>query len=128
MPQKLRKQAIVAEAPRDEGQPDLGHDGSGASQQRSKAHAKKKAKTVEKKYYKILMDLIRITRFLASVQLFDCVWRVVFHELRETWGEADAAEYLFKTYFQGVPTNVVFVEFGCIPGLLEPKIYNSDAG
>ena len=52
------------------------------------------------------MDLIASTRFLASVQLFDCIWRVIFHELREILEEPDAADYLTSTYFREVPVLV----------------------
>lgn len=75
----------------------------------AKNTGKEEGQADKEKYYKMVMDLIGATRFLPSVQLFDCIWRAAFHELREVLEEPDAAEYLCNTYFHEVPLQVAAI-------------------
>ena len=66
------------------------------------AETKKMPKTVRKFHYDTILQLIRKTRLLPPVQLFDAVWRVIFHIMRAQWKEPHAADYLYQTDFSEV--------------------------
>eukprot|EP00973_Karenia_brevis_P047694 6619965-Karenia_brevis.AAC.1 len=60
------------------------------------------------------MQFVEKTRFLASVQLFDAIWRVLFHCMRNLWHEPEAAAYMFDTYFLDIPADMIKKIYKCV--------------
>ncbi len=58
----------------------------------------RRQQTFRKKYLDLLLRLLRDTRFLPTLQLYDACWRVIF-AMMSHWGEAVASAYLRNTYF-----------------------------
>ena len=81
-----------------------------ATQPKAKAKGKAKGKRkdqVVKKYKSQFMAALDKTRILASLQLYDALWRVIFHMMEHKWKEPVAAQYLFDWYFKEVPLDVL---------------------
>ena len=91
LPSKLEHNAVEAEEASDD-------EGTECKAKTSK----KKQKKIKKKYFGECIQLIDKTRFLPTLQLFDAIWRVIFHCARNVWHEGNTAKYLSDTYFQEV--------------------------
>ncbi len=79
LPKQLVKQTIVA-----------------ADEHKGK---KRGPKSVNKKYFKDVMEMLNSTRAVASLELFDALWKVFFYVL-DRQGEGITVRYLQKTYFK----------------------------
>ena len=66
---------------------------------KGKGKGKGRSKVVEKKYFGTCIQLIKLTRFAPTLQLFDGLWRVFLHVLEHVYREPHAAAYLRATYF-----------------------------
>jgi hypothetical protein len=82
--------------------------GRGRGRGRGRARgSSQEAKESKKTYSDKTLEMIDITRGLASLELFDSITHVGFHMMRKSWKEVEAEDYLRKQYFQTPPSDII---------------------
>jgi len=67
----------------------------------------------EKKYYKDILRAIRRSRtHCTTLTEFHHFWHYFFDQLQHEWDEAEAADYLQRTYFFGLPRDIAREQYG----------------